>query len=63
MKNTSKREICMICSMEGLHLLAIGAHGKQLHCSGFEMLIIEAGICASGSIDQVYNGFTILTNQ
>ena len=34
----------------------MGAMGKMMAGSGFEELIIEAGICASGSINKVIAG-------
>eukprot|EP00745_Piridium_sociabile_P026705 TRINITY_DN42673_c0_g1_i18.p1 TRINITY_DN42673_c0_g1~~TRINITY_DN42673_c0_g1_i18.p1 ORF type:complete len:760 (+),score=189.88 TRINITY_DN42673_c0_g1_i18:236-2515(+) len=34
----------------------MSALGKSLRCSGFEDIIIESGICASGSINQVISG-------
>jgi hypothetical protein len=30
--------------------------GKSVRCSGFEDILIESGICASGSIEQVLSG-------
>ena len=29
---------------------------KRLHCSGFEEILVESGICASGSINKVMSG-------
>ena len=34
----------------------LGALGKRLHCSGFEEILVESGICASGSINKVMSG-------
>ena len=33
-----------------------GALGKRLCCSGFEEILVESGICASGSINKVMSG-------
>ena len=34
----------------------MGALGKKMRCSGFEEVLIESGICASGLIEQVLTG-------
>ena len=34
----------------------MGALGKKMRCSGLEEVLIESGICASGSIEQVLTG-------
>ena len=34
----------------------LGALGKRLCCSGFEEILVESGICASGSINKVMSG-------
>ena len=34
----------------------MGAIGKMMSGSGFEEIVIQSGICASGSLDQVMNG-------
>ena len=34
----------------------LGALGKRLQSSGFEEIVVEAGICASGSINKVMSG-------
>ena len=34
----------------------MGSLGKMMNGSGFEEILIEAGVCASGSINQVING-------
>ena len=34
----------------------LGALGKPLCCSGFEEILVESGICASGSINKVMSG-------
>ena len=33
-----------------------GASGKLLRCSGFKEILVESGICASGSINKVMSG-------
>ena len=44
--------------MSSFHLTCafMGALGKKMRCSGFEEVLIESGICASGSIEQVLTG-------
>ena len=44
--------------MSSFHLTCafIGALGKKMRCSGFEEVLIESGICASGLIEQVLTG-------
>ena len=44
--------------MSSFHLICafIGALGKKMRCSGFEEVLIESGICASGLIEQVFTG-------
>lgn len=39
----------MLCSY-------MGALGKSIKCSGFEEILVESGICASGSIEKVMSG-------
>ena len=34
----------------------MGALEKKMRCSGFEEVLIESGICASGLIEQVFTG-------
>ena len=34
----------------------MGALGKKMRCSGFEEVLIESAICASGLIEQVLTG-------
>ena len=48
----------VIVRMGSFHLLCayIAALGKVMKCSGFEEILVESGICASGSIAQVING-------
>ena len=48
----------VIVRMGGFHLLCayMGALGKIMKCSGFEEILIESEICASGSIEKVMNG-------
>ena len=44
--------------MSSFHLTCavMGALGKKMRCSGFEEVLIESGICASGLIEQVLTG-------
>ena len=44
--------------MRSFHLTwaFMGALGKKMRCSGFEEVLIELGICASGLIEQVLTG-------
>ncbi|CAH3017905.1 unnamed protein product [Porites evermanni] len=44
--------------MGSFHLTCafMGALGKKIRCSGLEEVLIESGICASGSIEQVLTG-------
>ena len=44
--------------MSSFHLTCafMGALGKKMRCSGFEEVLIESGICASGLIAQVLTG-------
>ena len=44
--------------MSSFHLTCafMGALGKKMRCSGLEEVLIESGICASGSIEQVLTG-------
>ena len=48
----------VIVRMGAFHLTSayMNALGKSLKGSGFEEILIESGVCASGSIDQVMNG-------
>ena len=34
----------------------LGASGNRPRCSGFEEILVESGICASGSINKVVSG-------
>ena len=34
----------------------LGALGKRLRCSDFEEILVESGICASGSINKLMSG-------
>jgi hypothetical protein len=47
-----------IIHLGAFHTLAsyLGALGKRLRGSGFSEIVIESGICASGSLEQVLNG-------
>ena len=47
-----------IVRMGGFHLTCtyMGALGKMMRCSGLEEILIESGICASGSIEKVMTG-------
>lgn len=44
--------------MGSFHLTCtfMGTLGKKMRCSGLEEVLIESGICASGSIQQVLTG-------
>jgi hypothetical protein len=46
------------CQSWGFHLLCsyMGALGKSIRCSGFEEILVESGIFASGSIENVMSG-------
>ena len=48
----------VIVRMGSFHLTCafMGALGKKMRCSGLEEVLIESGICASGSIEQVLTG-------
>ena len=48
----------VIVRMSSFHLTCafMGALGKKMRCSGLEEVLIESGICASGSIEQVLTG-------
>ena len=48
----------VIVRMGSFHLTcaSMGALGKKMRCSGLEEVLIESGICASGSIQQVLTG-------
>ena len=48
----------VIVHMGSFHLTCpfMGALGKKMRCSGLEEVLIESGICASGSIEQVLTG-------
>ncbi|CAH3022120.1 unnamed protein product [Porites evermanni] len=48
----------VIVHMGSFHLTGafMGALGKKMRCSGLEEVLIESGICASGSIEQVLTG-------
>jgi hypothetical protein len=48
----------VIVHLGAFHIMCsyMGALGKMMAGSGFEEIIIEAGVCASGSINQVING-------
>ena len=48
----------VIVHLGGFHTMCayMGALGQMMSCSGFEDVVIESGICASGSIRQVMNG-------
>lgn len=48
----------VIVRMGAFHLTCsyMGALGKSLRCSGFEEILVESGICASGSIEKVMSG-------
>ena len=48
----------VIVRMGSFHLTCafMGALGKKMRCSGLEEVLIESGICVSGSIEQVLTG-------
>ena len=48
----------VIVHMGSFHLTCafMAALGKKMRCSGLEEVLIESGICASGSIEQVLRG-------
>ena len=48
----------VIVRMGSFHLTCafMGALGKKMRCSALEEVLIESGICASGSIEQVLTG-------
>lgn len=48
----------VIVRVVSFHLLCafMCALGKMMRCSGFEEVLVESGICASGSIEQVMAG-------
>ena len=47
-----------IVHMGSFHLTStfIGALEKKMRCSGLEQVLIESGICASGSLEQILRG-------
>jgi len=56
--NDSKRFSDVIINLGAFHTMCsyMGAVGKMMCGSGFEDILIESGVCASGSINQVISG-------
>ena len=56
--NSAERFSSVIIQLGGFHTMCsyMGCIGKVMTGSGFEDIVLEAGICASGSISKVISG-------